>query len=239
MGCLSSTMTISEILGRVRSRCTPTTWQAYSRDVGHFSDWCACRELDPLLASSDDIRQWTCDMQADGIAVSTVRRRLVAVHQLFLEAERVGVIELAPTHAVKRPPINSSAPRLSMAAARKLLAAAQETGDPVNLTLARLTILHRLRAREAASLAAEDVDLVAGTLRLPRSIVPLTTGTMQVLAPMCKWAGCGPLFRTRSGKPMTRWDVWRRMHVLGRLANVEVRSLTLEADAGELELHLT
>jgi integrase/recombinase XerD len=160
------------------ARRSPRTVDAYRRDLAALA-----RVLDRSVtdATTNDLERWIAAMRADGLAQSTVARRLSTVRSYFRHAVLIGRREDNPAAALQVPRHARRLPRaLSPAETERLIDAA--TGStPRNLrdrALVELLYGAGLRVSEATGLDRMGVDLEARIVRVvgkggKERIVPL------------------------------------------------------------------
>jgi len=103
------------------------TLSAYARDLGHYCSFlkrCGCG-LE--AAGTDEIRAWLSELQAEGLAKSTIARRLSAVRQLHKFAFSEGIVSDDPAGGVAAPRKDRNLPKtMSVGQAEKLLLEVRE-----------------------------------------------------------------------------------------------------------------
>src|SRR5207237_6645642 len=99
--------------------------EAYRRDLAHLTAWLG---RSPTDASSDDLAAYVAQLRADGLATTTVARRLAAVRSFFRHEVLLGARADNPAANVELPKRRRTLPRtLSPAEAERLLEAAAGT----------------------------------------------------------------------------------------------------------------
>ena len=66
------------------------TASAYSRDLGHFSDYCANHDLLPEKADAHQVRGFIADLSAEGVASVSVNRSLSSIRGFYRWLVRFG-----------------------------------------------------------------------------------------------------------------------------------------------------
>mgnify|MGYP001824715063 CR=1 FL=1 len=103
------------------------TLSAYARDLEHYSGFLARRDCALGGAGSDEVRAWLSELQAEGLAKSTIARRLSAARQLHKFAYAEGMVGDDPASGIAAPRKARTLPKtMSVGQAEKLLIAARE-----------------------------------------------------------------------------------------------------------------
>ena len=103
------------------------TLAAYARDLEHYSDFLTRRGCGLGAAGSDEVRAWLSELQAEGLAKSTIARRLSAARQLHKFAYAEGIVDDDPAGGIAAPRKARTLPKtMSVRQAEKLLVAARE-----------------------------------------------------------------------------------------------------------------
>jgi len=103
------------------------TLSAYARDLEHYSGFLARRGCALGGAGSDEVRAWLSELQAEGLAKSTIARRLSAARQLHKFAYAEGLVGDDPASGIAAPRKARTLPKtMSVGQAEKLLIAARE-----------------------------------------------------------------------------------------------------------------
>src|SRR5579862_5569072 len=107
------------------ARLAPRTVDAYRRDLAHLAAWLG---RSPARASADDLAAYVAQLRADGLAATTVARRLAAVRSFFRHQVLLGARTDNPAATVELPKRRRTLPRtLSPAEVERLLDAAAGT----------------------------------------------------------------------------------------------------------------
>jgi integrase/recombinase XerD len=142
------------------------TLAAYSRDLELYAEFLESRGRRLDAAGSDDIRAWLEAMQAEGLAKSTMSRRLSAVRQLHRFAYAEGAADDDPATVIAAPQREAGLPKvLSVGQVDRLLASvrARATGA-------------RGKARVKALRLACLIELLYATGLRVSELVSLTVG---------------------------------------------------------------
>jgi integrase/recombinase XerD len=160
------------------ARRSPRTVDAYRRDLtslatfrdGHVGD-----------ATVDDLERWLAGMRADGLAPSTLARRVSAVRAYFRHLVLIGAKTENPAAAIRLPRRGNRLPRaLSPSETERLIDAATGTTPRTLRDRALVELLYGagLRVSEAVGLEKTAVDLDERIVRVfgkggKERIVPL------------------------------------------------------------------
>ncbi len=194
---------------------SPHTRVAYRADLGHFSHWARTEHVDPFALAEEELRRYRASCEADGAGPSTVARRLSAIASFGAFSHEQGTGLVAPR--IERPalPTSSTTESLSDTDAAALLAAADEM-NPRSAVLVRLLMLEGLKAGEAITADARDVEgkppHVTLTLRTRmHQVIELHPDTAELLTLYLGKRRRGPLLlsehRARVTEPLTRFGV--------------------------------
>jgi integrase/recombinase XerD len=163
------------LLGVQRS---PRTVDAYRRDLAGLATFRA----GPVSAATvEDLEQWVAQMRANGLAASTIARRLAAARSYYRHAMLIGSRADNPAAEIALPRRQRKLPRtLSAGEVERLIEAANGVTPRGMRDRALVELLYGagLRVSEAVGLAKTGVDLDARTVRVlgkgsKERIVPL------------------------------------------------------------------
>ena len=150
---------VEGFLALASARLAPRTVEAYRRDLAHLSGWLG---RSPADVSADELAAYVAQLRADGLAPTTIARRLAAVRSFFRHQVLLGVRADNPAASVELPKRRRTLPRtLSPAEVERLLDAAAGT-TPRHLrdrALVELLYGGGLRVSEAVALDRQSVDL--------------------------------------------------------------------------------
>jgi integrase/recombinase XerD len=141
------------------ARRSPRTVEAYRRDLGSLA---AHRGGPAGEASSDELQAWLAQMRADGLAASTIARRLAAARSYLKHLVLLGARADNPAAEITPPRRARTVPRtLSPAEAERLVDAAAGTTPRAMRDRALVELLYGagLRVSEAVGLTRGAVDL--------------------------------------------------------------------------------
>jgi integrase/recombinase XerD len=150
---------VEGFLAVAAARLAPRTVEAYRRDLTHLAAWL---DRSPADASADDLAAYVAQLRADGLAPTTIARRLAAVRSLFRHQVLLGARTDNPAASVELPKRRRTLPRtLSPAEVEQLLDAAAGTTPRALRDRALTELLYGagLRVSEAVSLDRQSVDL--------------------------------------------------------------------------------
>lgn len=150
---------VERFLLTLQARRSPRTVDAYRRDLRSFA---ASRDGAVADATVGEIESWLAGMRADGLAASTIARRLSAVRAYFRHLVLIGARDENPAASVQLPRRARTLPRaLSPAETERLIAAAVGTMPRALRDRALVELLYGagLRVGEAVGLDRGRVDL--------------------------------------------------------------------------------
>lgn len=169
---------VQRFLLSLAARCSPRTVDAYRRDLAAFA---AFRQGAIGDASADDVERWVASMRSDGLAASTIARRVSAVRAYFRHELLIGRRAENPAASIQLPRRARRLPRaLSPAEVERLIDAADGTTPRARRDRALVELLYGagLRVSEAVGLEKSGVDLDERIVRVvgkggKERIVPL------------------------------------------------------------------
>ena len=215
------------------ARLAPRTVDAYRRDLTAFGGWLG---RSPSSASTEDLERYVSELRAQGLAATTIARRLAAIRSFFRHQVLVGLREDNPAAEVGLPRRARKLPRtLSPGEAERLVEAAAGTTprDLRDRALVELLYGAGLRVSEAVGLEKGGVDLDE---RLVRSIgkggkeriVPLGRSAADALRrylsrgrPFLDRRHRPELFLNARGGPLTRAGAFLIVRRLAEKAGLE------------------
>ena len=138
---------------------SPRTVSAYRRDLAFFRDW-----LGRPVASAklDELERYVAELRGQGLATSTIARRVAAIRSFYRHQTLLGRLQENPAAALELPRRRRKLPRtLSPGEAERLLEAAAGTTPRAlrDRALAELLYGAGLRVSEAVGLDRTGVDL--------------------------------------------------------------------------------
>jgi integrase/recombinase XerD len=158
---------VESFLAVSAARLAPRTVEAYRRDLGSLA---GSLGHSPATATREELERYLAELRAEGLAASTIARRLAAARAFFRHRVLIGVAEENPAADVALPRRARRLPRtLSPGEAERLIEAASGTTprDLRDRALVELLYGAGLRVSEAVGLERGGVDLDE---RLVRSI---------------------------------------------------------------------
>jgi integrase/recombinase XerD len=204
------------------------TRSAYAGDLKAWFGWLGGLGLDPLDAHRVHVETWCRVMEEDGMAPSTVGRRLSAIGGFYSYGEDEGLIDRSPVKRVKRPRASNESQRLGVDRdqLRALLDVAEQDG-PRSHALVCLLGLNGLRVSEALGVDIADLNIERGhrTLGLrrkggKRQTAPLAPRTSTAIDALTHGRDDGPIFVTRSGRRLDRRAAQKIVRRLARQAGI-------------------
>jgi len=215
------------------ARLAPRTVDAYRRDLTAFAAWLG---RTPSAASTEELERYVSELRAEGLAATTIARRLAAIRSFFRHQVLIGGREGNPAAEVGLPRRARKLPRtLSPGEAERLVEAANGTTprDLRDRALVELLYGAGLRVSEAVGLEKNGVDLDE---RLVRSIgkgdkeriVPLGRNAADALRrylsrgrPFLDSRHRPELFLNARGGPLTRAGAFLILRRLAEKAGLE------------------
>ena len=196
----------------------PATKRKYSRILGMLLDHAGgeVRDKDALLAFKAELRE-------RGLAPGTVNGAVVAVNT-FLQFCGYGQWRLR-TQRVQRRSFRDPDRELTEKEFRKLVQTARDSGDE------RMVMLLETGGGTGVRVSEYEMVTVEG-VRAGRSVIACKGKTREVLIPdllrkkledYCRRRNItsGPVFVTRSGKPLNRSNIWKMYKRLAEKAGVD------------------
>ncbi|MEZ5252652.1 MAG: site-specific tyrosine recombinase XerD [Microthrixaceae bacterium] len=163
------------------------TLAAYRRDLGGYVDWLGSRGLNVSTVGHDDVLSWVVELR-DGLAVSSVARKVSVVRALHRWMASEGLSEVDPTLRLESPRQRDPIPKaLSETDIERLLGAATASENLRDIALLEVLYGSGLRISEAVGLNLTDVDLEAKLMRVfgkgaKERIVPIGRVAQHALA---------------------------------------------------------
>lgn len=195
----------------------PATIENYLRDIRVFRRW-----LEDRAVTKERVAEWKEHLLAKALAPATVNAKLSAVSGLlgFLGLGECRVKSVR----IQRRVFRDEARELTREEYRRLLNTAQRQGLDRLLLLMETICATGVRVSEVCHITVE-------ALRDMRADVALKGKVRSILLPrklcrkLLKYAkrkkiASGEIFRTRSGRPMSRGQIWREMKAICQAAGV-------------------
>jgi integrase/recombinase XerD len=220
------------------------TQRAYQRDIGNWLAWCQQNGVSPLAARMAHVDAWIADQRSpDGRAgqasEASIARRVSAISSWYAYLQRstrnneIPLVAVNPATTDGRPQLDPDwSPTISLNATEtgRLISVADADGHRSS-ALIRLLLLTGLRCGSVTSARIEDLSDMSGepVLRVQANasrvvIVPLPTAVAAPMTAMLAQRGSptsGPLFATRSGRPLDRPYIFRLIRRLAAVAGIE------------------
>jgi integrase/recombinase XerD len=224
---------VEGFLAVAAARLAPRTVEAYRRDLAHLAAWL---DRSPADASADDLAAYVAQLRADGLAPTTIARRLAAVRSFFRHQLLLGTRTDNPAASVDLPKRRRTLPRtLSPAEVERLLDAAAGTTPRAlrDRALAELLYGAGLRVSEAVSLDRQSVDLENRLVRCigkgnRERVVPIGREAVDALRrylsrgrPFLERRNRHELFLNANGGALTRAGVFLILRKLADKAGLE------------------
>ena len=215
------------------ARLAPRTVDAYRRDLTALAGWLGSA---PSKATREELERYVSELRAEGLAATTIARRLAAIRSFFRHQVLIGARAGNPAAEVGLPRRARKLPRtLSPGEAERLVEAANGTTprDLRDRALVELLYGAGLRVSEAVGLEKNGVDLDE---RLVRSIgkgdkeriVPLGRNAAEALRrylsrgrPFLDSRHRPELFLNARGGPLTRAGAFLILRRLAEKAGLE------------------
>jgi integrase/recombinase XerD len=224
---------VEGFLAVATARLAPRTVEAYRRDLSHLAAWL---DRSPADASADDLAAYVAQLRADGLAPTTIARRLAAVRSFFRHQVLLGTRTDNPAASVELPKRRRTLPRtLSPAEVERLLDAAAGTTPRALRDRALTELLYGagLRVSEAVSLDRQSVDLENRLVRCvgkgnKERVVPIGREAADALRrylsrgrPFLERRNRQELFLNANGGALTRAGVFLILRKLADKAGLE------------------
>lgn len=235
---------------------SPRTVEAYGRDVENFFLFAAEAAGEPdagaaAFPSGGDLLRYLAWMRGRRNTGRTLARRLSSLRAFFAYGVEEGVLAANPAALVENPRLPTHLPEvLSREEMERLLA--QPDMDTRNGRRERcmLELLYAagLRVSELCELTVADLDLQSGLIRIfgkggKERLVPLHDLAVRLVGdylrnwrPLFRPAG-NHLFVNRSGRPLSRQFIWKRIKALALAAGIR-RSISPHTFRHSFATHL-
>jgi integrase/recombinase XerD len=156
---VSDQTSVDSFLALSTARLAPRTVEAYRRDLAAFCEWLRGA---PDGATADQIAAYVASMRADGLAATTIGRRVAALRGFYRHQVLLGTRGDNPAADLDLPKRRRTLPRtLSPGEAERLIDAANGTTPRALRDRALVELLYGagLRVSEAVGLERNGVDL--------------------------------------------------------------------------------
>lgn len=215
------------------------TCLAYAGDLGAFLEYCEALKSDPLKADSHSVEEYLWTLKADKkLKSSSIFRKTEALRSFYRFLMLDGKLSADPTRNFKAPRMAQRVPKfLSGRDMEKLLTYPARDNFARMRTVAAVELLYAagLRISELLGLRLEAVNIQQGWMRVfgkgaKERIVPVhqaALGTLKKYMDLrqAKFGGrpaAAEIFVNRSGKKISRVQLWKDILKLGKEADVAI-----------------
>jgi integrase/recombinase XerD len=224
---------VESFLAVSSARLAPRTVEAYRRDLTALAAWLG---RSPAQATREELERYLADLRADGLAGTTIARRLAAIRSFFRHQLLIGAREDNPAAEIDSPRRTRRLPRtLSAGEAERLVEAARGTTPRAFRDQALVELLYGagLRVSEAVGLDRGGVDLHARLVRPlgkgeKERVVPIGRSAVEALRrylargrPHLDRRHRPELFLNAQGGPLTRAGVFLILRGLAEKAGLD------------------
>jgi integrase/recombinase XerD len=224
---------VEGFLALLAARRAPRTVEAYRADLAKLA---ATLGHSPATATTHELERWVAQMRADGLAATTVGRRVAAVRSFFRHQQLLGARTDNPAAELELPKRTRRLPRtLSPAEAERLIEAANGTTPRALRDAALVELLYGagLRVSEAVGLEKGGVDLEQRLVRTigkgnKERVVPVGRAAVEALRrylargrPFLDTRHRPELFLNAKGGPLTRAGAFLILRKLAAKAGLE------------------
>ena len=200
---------------------------AYRHDLRGFFAWAAQVGLAALEVTRPHIELYRCWLEEQGLAASTIDRRLSTVCGFYRFAHIDGLVASNPAQYVRRPHVHPSEGRgLDRSELGAFLLTA-ERYDHDHAALAVLLGLNGLRVSEACATDIEDLGIERGhrALRIvgkgnKPATIPLVPRTARTIDLAVGERCAGPILRRCDGQRLDRRTAHRWVRSIGKRAGI-------------------
>ena len=209
------------------ARYSGRTLEAYRHDLRSFFEWATSVGLEILAATRPHIELFRHHMELQGLAASTIDRRLATVCGLYRFAHIDGRITANPAQYVRRPKVH---PTQGHGLDRTELGRFLFTSERVDRQHAALTVLlglNGLRVSEACDTNIDDLGFDRGhrTLRIigkgnKPAVIPLVPRTARTIDLAIGERRDGPILVRRDGARLDRRTAHRWVRSIGKRAGL-------------------
>ena len=224
---------LDAFLAVLAARRSPRTVDAYQRDLEHLSRWLG-RPVGS--ASTEELNTYLAQLRADGLAPSTISRRISAARSFYAHHVLVGTRWDNPAAELEPPRRRPKLPRtLSPREAERLIEAAAGTTPRALRDAALVELLYGagLRVSEAVGLERAGIDLEERLVRCTgkgdkERVVPVGRAATEALRrylsrgrPYLDRRHRPELFLNAQGGPLTRAGAFLILRRLAQKAGLE------------------
>jgi integrase/recombinase XerD len=224
---------VESFLALSTARLAPRTVEAYRRDL---ADLCARMDVRPAQATADQLAAYVALLRADGLAATTIARRVAAIRSFYRHQVLLGERMDNPAAELELPRRRRALPKtLSPGEAERLIEAAAGTTPRSLRDRALVELLYGagLRVSEAVGLDKAGVDLEQRIVRCigkgsKERIVPVGRQAVEALRrylargrPYLDTRHRAELFLNARGGPLTRAGAFLILRKLAEKAGLE------------------
>lgn len=213
------------------------TIEAYGRDVGRLVSWCAAKGItEPGTLTSGALREFVYHLKDLGLAPSSIRRSVSAIHTWYAFLLSEGVVKSDPSERLETPKRWRTLPDvLSVDEVTRLLAAVSIDEPLVFRDRAMLELAYGagLRVSEWIGIEVKDLLLEDHVIRVfgkgsKERLVPIGRTAigavgmyLRELRPTLeKGEGKGKLFLNARGRPLSRMGAWQILRKYVELSGI-------------------
>jgi integrase/recombinase XerD len=224
----------------VEKGLSKNTIDAYSHGLTRFLDYLRTKKVQEMpKVTKFDIRAFLLGLKKQGLSTKTVVRNLVAIRTFFRFLVQEGILEANPIEELESPKMARTLPEiLSLKEVEQLLEQPHPQTPMGIRDRAILEVLYAtgMRVSELTQLPINQVNLEGGYVIVlgkgsKERIIPLGSEAMKWVAFFLKVArerlSKGKespfLFINRSGRRMSRQQVWKNIKAYGRKAGIRKR----------------
>ena len=223
--------------GRAEVGLARATLRAYRSDLTRLARWLARRKIEDWASlKTSDMVDYLGDLRHGGAAEATVARALVAARMLVRYLLGEGAIRRDPTAHIPAPVLRRLLPRsLNPEEVERLLDASPGSSWLALRDRALLEMLYACGARvsEAIGLRTDGLEPQLRVIRLhgkgdKMRVVPVGARAREAIEQwladgrpqVCRNGRTAELFLSRSGRPLSRTDAWRRVQLAATRAGL-------------------
>src|SRR3989440_4666299 len=210
----------------LRRAVAEKTHHAYAIDAAQFATWASSRELGPEATDVRALRRYAAGLSEQGMAPSTVARKLAALRALFRVQVELRAREDNPAELLSAPKRPRRLPRVLQVSEVAQLLDRIGARTPLELrdrALFELAYASGLRAEELVSLDVGSVQFDSESVRVEGKggktrIVPAGEHALRALEqyllrarPALDSGSSQALFLSKSGRRLSTSDVLRRL----------------------------
>ena len=194
----------------VENNYSAHTVDAYRSDLEGFVGWAESNGIDPLSASHRQVRAFMSSLGKEGLAKTSINRKLSAVKSFYKWMVVDGELEADPLSVVSGPKRDKTLPRRLVAADIAALLGVWSGNEPVdrrNRAILELMYASGARISEVTGMSVASVDFANQQISVfgkgsKERIIPIHTMAAHSLRTYLEAAR--PLLLARGGKPTDR-----------------------------------